>query len=168
MCETHAQQRRAGLIDDAGNKLRDRLPARRPRKKERWIGREGYVLVQVPTGHPHARRDGSILEHRLVMEQALGRYLEDWEIVHLKNGQRGDNRWENLELLDGRARNGSEAHPPGHELEPSTAVQVLLQQDGLPVQLRLLLLEQRSVWNREHEQGAAHREPSAGAGLPPA
>jgi hypothetical protein len=142
MCASHAQKRRAGLIDAQGSKLRDPVPFKRPRKKERWVGRDGYVLVQAPPGHPHARQDGSILEHRLVMELSLGRFLEEWEIVHHKDGVRGNNCWENLELLDGRAKNGSEAHPPGHEFDPATALQVLLQQK-LPVDVRALLLEYR-------------------------
>ncbi len=133
-CRRHLRKFNAGLLGANGEILR--IPViGRPRKKDKWVGVDGYALVPAPPGHPRARQDGSILEHRLVIESKIGRYLEDWEIVHHKNGDRSDNRPENLELLDGRARNGTEAHPPGHEFNLLTAIQVVLQSRELPVEL---------------------------------
>ena len=135
MCSRHAEQRKRGLIDSNGTKLRDRLPGGRPKLKTKWIGRDGYVAVQAPSNHPLARQDGSIMEHRLVVEQTLGRYLESWEIVHHKNGIRSDNRPENLELMDGRAGIGP-GHPPGHEYSRESLTKLLLQDKTLPDAVR--------------------------------
>ena len=60
---------------------------------------EGYMMVYMP-GHPSADRHNTVLEHRIVMEEHLGRYLEKTEYVHHKNGDKTDNRKENLELMD--------------------------------------------------------------------
>ena len=58
----------------------------------------GYLYVRRP-GHPGANTYGLIPQHRLIMEEHLGRFLLPNEIVHHKNGVRDDNRLENLEVL---------------------------------------------------------------------
>lgn len=59
---------------------------------------DGYILIYEPT-HPAAYDAGWILEHRWVVEQALGRYLDPKEHVHHINEQKSDNRIENLAVL---------------------------------------------------------------------
>ena len=49
--------------------------------------------------HPKAFKNGQYLEHRHIVEKALGRYLEADEHVHHINHVRTDNRLENLVLM---------------------------------------------------------------------
>lgn len=64
----------------------------------RKMHRLGYVLVYCPD-HPQADRQGFVLEHRLVVENEIGRYLSKDEVIHHKNGNKEDNRIENLEIM---------------------------------------------------------------------
>ena len=62
----------------------------------------GYTLIHKPD-HPFRNQHGQVLEHRLVMEDVLGRFLAHDERVHHINNVRSDNRIKNLKLFNSHA-----------------------------------------------------------------
>lgn len=81
-------------------------------KNANWRGGKtkhsgGYVMRLVPD-HPRVKGKSNkyVMEHILVMEEAIGRILDPNENVHHKNGIKTDNRIENLELW-------TRSHPSG-------------------------------------------------------
>lgn len=71
-----------------------------------------YIMIQCPD-HPYKNKWGYVMEHRLVMEKYLGRYLFPEEVVHHIDGDFKNNKIENLWLF----KNVSEHtlfHKKGH------------------------------------------------------
>lgn len=68
-----------------------------------------YIYIWKPN-HLFATKKGYVREHRLVMEAHIGRYLTKDEDIHHINGNKKDNRIENLELFESHSDHIKNGH----------------------------------------------------------
>jgi len=73
----------------------------------------GYTLIFIGKGEPCTNHNGYMYEHRYIMENSLGRKLEKNEHVHHINGNRSDNRIENLIVVTSQEHRKKHASEDG-------------------------------------------------------
>lgn len=72
------------------------------KKTGKWMSKQGYIMVYSPR-HPYKNSADGVCEHRLIVEEHIGRYLSKDEIIHHINGIKTDNRLNNLEIHSKRS-----------------------------------------------------------------
>jgi hypothetical protein len=105
---------RMGLHRDKQIEFVDRSEARKGDKGANWKGgrqvtKDGYILIYVPD-YPSSSKRGYVFEHIYVFEQATGIIVPPNCCIHHLNGNKSDNRIENLCLM------GRGAHTMHHHI----------------------------------------------------
>ncbi len=70
------------------------------------LTKDGYLEIYSPL-HPNKNTCNYVLEHRLVMEKKLGRYLTKYEVVHHIDRNRLNNSESNLIIAENQAKHNS-------------------------------------------------------------
>src|SRR3990167_6942534 len=92
--KTHKYDDHKRIRQFCNNKCSLTWIARHRKNSRGWIiSPKGYKMIYNPKTQKY------IMEHRLIMEKEMGRFLEKDEVVHHRNGIKNDNRIENLELM---------------------------------------------------------------------
>lgn len=74
--------------------------------KDRILSGAGYWMIPAPISYSgKIYSSGLIYEHRYILEQKLGRYLESYETAHHINENKLDNSPENIELINTKEHN---------------------------------------------------------------
>ena len=99
-CEAISRRKKGKLLsEETRQKMSEakKLHCQGHKKKRK----DGYIAIYFPD-YPKSSKDGYVMEHVFVVEQAIGRNLNDDECVHHINAKRDDNRIENLRLMTKR------------------------------------------------------------------
>jgi hypothetical protein len=101
--------RKAGVARPLAEAIRNSPSHRAARLRSgkdcpRWKGGvkrtgDGRYLAVMDKTHPSADVNGYVLEHRIIAEGLIGRFLQPQEDVHHINGDHSDNRPENLQVM---------------------------------------------------------------------
>jgi hypothetical protein len=95
-------------------------------------------------------------QHRVVMEEVIGRPLKPYENIHHKNGDRADNRIENLELWNTSQPSGQRVVDLWHyALEILNDVGPLVADEVLSLETGTLNADgkRKKVWTRTPQEG---------------
>ena len=122
-----------------------------------WTDKRGYRWLYVTeNGKRRARR-----EHRVVVEQSIGRRLEPWEVVHHKDGNPSNNAIDNLEVVEFGAHTAE--HHAGsrksYEARRSMEAFALLREElkaerALKADLLEALQNIAEYWNQDQNEAA--------------
>ena len=118
-----AERKRESLKTKKSEKVLDaELLSNRPRV----VGDNGYKKIRCPE-HPNVDASGYVYEHRLVVEEHIGKFLKKGEVVHHRNHNRLDNDIDNLELFESATYHKVEHRSPHSKKklpdEPNVVIQ---------------------------------------------
>lgn len=105
-------------------KMRKNHPKLRGKKSPHWKGGtkivKGYIYIYNPN-HPFCTKQGYVHEHRLIVEQQIGRYLLPEEQSHHLNKIKDDNRPENLMAFSSNSAHQRFHHNP-YNVKPNEII----------------------------------------------